>query len=127
MNVRPKRTRFETILRARRFRSTLEIVAVRKQVRNAKRRGVNRRRPLNREIIGSNISEARDELNNLLMKIEAGGLQEAELQVGLLHAYHHLNFAWNIRRVATSRYALLTQQEFETWGIYPSDIEAFGE
>jgi hypothetical protein len=120
-------TSFETIFRAWRFRSTLEIVAVPKQARSAKTRGVNRRRPFNRQIIGSNISEARDELNELLMKIEAGGLHEAELQVGLLHAYHHLNFAWNIRRVATSRYASLAQQEFETWGRYPADIETFGE
>jgi hypothetical protein len=102
-------------------------VAVREKARNPNRRTVNRRRPLNRKIIGSNLSEARDELNKLLMKIDAGALHEAELQVGLLHAYHHLNFAWNIRRVATSRYASLTQREFETWGRYPSDIETFGE
>ena len=31
------------------------------------------------------------------------------LQVGLLHAYHHLNFAWNIRNVPTEQYAKLTQ------------------
>jgi hypothetical protein len=61
------------------------------------------------------------------MKIGAGGSNEAELQVGLLHAFHHLNSAWNIGRVATSRYMAMTQQEFETWGRYPSDIETFGE
>jgi hypothetical protein len=102
-------------------------VPLSKKARNAGGTGVSRRRPFNRKIIGSNISEARDELNKLLMKIEAGGLHEVELQVGLLHAYHHMNFAWNIRRVATSRYASLTQEEFETWGKYPSDIETFGE
>jgi hypothetical protein len=110
------------------FPLTLEIVEVRKEkARNARGNGVSRRRPFNRKIIGSNISEARDELNQLLVKIEAGGLNENELQVGLLHAYHHLNFAWNIRRVATSRYGSLTQEEFETWGKHPSDIEDFGE
>jgi hypothetical protein len=100
-------------------------VVVRKQGRNHKGRVNNRRRPFNPKIVGSNISEARDELNKLLARIDAGALHEAELQVGLLHAYHHLNFAWNIRRVATSRYASLTQQEFEAWGKYPSDIETF--
>jgi len=109
------------------FRSTLRFVAVREQARHPKRRTLNRRRPFNPKIIGSNLSEARDELNKLLMKIDAGALHEDELQVGLLHAYHHINFAWNVRRVATSRYASLTQREFETWGIYPSDIETFGE
>jgi hypothetical protein len=102
-------------------------VATRKQSRIAKKPGVKRRPPFNREIIGSNISEARDELNKLLMKIEAGGLHEAQLQVGLLDAGHYLNFVWNIRRVATSRYSSLTQQEFETWGRYPSDLETFGD
>lgn len=110
-----------------RIRSTLQIVAVRKQGRNQKARASNRRRPFNPKIIGSNICEARDELNKLLARIDAGALHEEELQVGLLHAYHHLNFAWNIRRVATSRYTSLTQQEFEAWGKYPSDIETFGE
>lgn len=109
-----------------RLRSTLQIVAV-KEGRNQTKRAGNRRRPLNRKIIASNISEARDELNKLLAKIDAGPLHEAELQVGLLHAHHHLNFAWNIRRVATSRYASLTQREFGTWEKYPSDIESFGE
>jgi hypothetical protein len=60
-------------------------VATREQARSAKRPGVNRRRPFNREIIGSNSSEARDELNKLLMKIEAGGLHEAELHILLRH------------------------------------------
>jgi hypothetical protein len=97
-------------------------VAVRKQDREAKPQ-VKRKNPFNPKIIGSNIAEARDELNNLLIEIEKGELHEAGLRVGLLHAYHHLNFAWNIRRVATSRYASLTQQEFDAWGRYPSDIE----
>ena len=105
----------------------LQIVAVREKARNPNRRTVNRRRPLNRKIIGGNLSEARDELNKPLMKIDAGALHEAELQVGLLHAYRHLNYAWNVRRVATSHYASLTLREFETWGRYPSDIESFGE
>ena len=45
------------------------------------------------------------------------------LQVGLLHAYHHLNFAWNIRNVPTEQYAKLTQKQFKRWGKYPSRIE----
>jgi hypothetical protein len=102
-------------------------VVVRKQGRIPKGRASSRRRPLNPEIVGSNIAEARGELNKLLAKIEARSLNETELQVGLLHAYHHLNFAWNIRRVATSRYASLTQEEFDAWGKYPSDLESFGE
>jgi hypothetical protein len=107
--------------------STLQIVAVSKKSRNPKKRVVNRRRPFKPKIIGSKLSEARNELNKLLTKIDAGALQEAELQVGLLHAYHHLNFAWNVRRVATSPYASLTIPEFEAWGKNPIEIESFGD
>ena len=78
---------------------------------------------LNTEIIQSNIKEAAEELRILQKKIESGILDEIDLQLGLQHAYHHLNFAWNIRHVTTERYANLTEKEFKEWGIYPVDIE----
>jgi hypothetical protein len=46
-------------------------MAARKQARRAKIRESTRRSPFNRKIIGSNISEARDALDKILMKIEA--------------------------------------------------------
>ena len=81
-----------------------------------------RRRPFNREIIGSNIAEAIEELQTLERKASAGDLSEEQLQVGLQHAYHHLNFAWNVLRVSTSEYAQLTQHNLKKWGKYPADI-----
>ena len=82
-----------------------------------------RRKPLNRKIIASNLAEAAEELQKLGSKAADGTLVEAELQIGLLHAYHHLNFAWNIRRTSTTDYSRLTQSQFEQWGTYPTDIE----
>ena len=81
------------------------------------------RKSMNLEIIGHNIAEAIEELRNLHDRATNGTLTEAEFQVGLLHAYHHLNFSWNIRHVATSQYANLTQRQFNQWGKYPSKIE----
>ena len=81
-----------------------------------------RSRPFNREIIGSNIAEAVEELQALERKASAGDLSEEQLQVGLQHVYHHLNFAWNVRRVSTAEYSRLTQAQFEEWGKYPADI-----
>src|SRR6266566_5585478 len=78
---------------------------------------------LNFEIIASNLSEAAGELQRLRKHVSAGDLSVEALQVGLLHAYHHLNFAWNIRNVATEQYAKLTQKQFKRWGKYPSRIE----
>jgi hypothetical protein len=84
-----------------------------------------RRRPFNREIIRGNIAEAIKELRKLEQRAADGKLTEVELQLGLTHAYHHLNFAWHTRRVSTSEYARLTQEQFEQWGKYPVEITDF--
>ena len=85
--------------------------------------GASPQRSLNTKLIGGNIAEANEQLARLLHTILTGKLNEAELRVGLRHAYHHLNVAWNIRRVRTSEYADLTQEQFEEWGKCPCDID----
>jgi hypothetical protein len=75
------------------------------------------------EIVQSNLAEAREELTKLEAAAAAGTLKEVDFQIRLAHAYHHLNFAWNIRHVAASTYAKLTQEQFEEWGRYPAEIE----
>lgn len=82
-----------------------------------------RKRPLNLDIVGSNLTEAPEEIQKLECRAAAGDLHEEELQVGLCHAHHHLNFAWNVRRVTTREYTNLTDQQFHEWGQYPADIE----
>ena len=79
-----------------------------------------RRRPFNRKLIRSNIAEAIEELQKLERKATNGELLEEELQVGLQHAYHHLNFAWNVRRIPTSEYSRMSQTQLERWGAYPA-------
>ena len=72
---------------------------------------------LNYEILEFHIREAAEELDSLLSRIQfmlgrldkAGDLQvdawgdlnEAGLKVSLAHAYHHMNFAWNVRNKTT--------------------------
>jgi hypothetical protein len=51
---------------------------------------------MNLEITRSNLSEAVEELQRLERKTATAELNEGDLQVRLLHAYHHPNFAWNI-------------------------------
>ena len=82
-----------------------------------------RRRPFNRQIIQSNLAEAIEQLQELEREAANGTLGEEELQIGLQHAYHHLNFAWNVRRISTSQYASLTDAQFDKWGAYPAEIE----
>jgi hypothetical protein len=81
------------------------------------------RKELNLQIIGSNLDEAIEELVRIRADISTGKVAEADLQVKLCHAYHHLNFAWNIRHVSTDEYRQLTDAQFKRWGRYPSEIE----
>ena len=79
---------------------------------------------LNYDIIRSNISEAREELQKIESRIARNqSLDETDFQIAMQHAFHHLCFAWNIRHVATRRYAKLSTAEFEKWGQYPKDLQ----
>ena len=79
---------------------------------------------LNWEIILYNIAEAREQLEQIeeLAKGEKKP-HEVALQIMLEHAYHHLNFAWNIRHVSTKRYSKLSDDEFNEWSKFPKEIE----
>lgn len=72
---------------------------------------------LNYELLEFHIREAAGELDSLLSRIQFmlgrldkagesqvdawGNLNEAGLEVSLAHAYHHMNFAWNVRNKTT--------------------------
>jgi len=83
-----------------------------------------RKRPINWSIIRTNLREAREQLERLEQAAaEPGSISEGELLVGLSHAYHHLNFAWHIRREPTSRYRKLAARDFNRWSKIPTDVE----
>ena len=79
---------------------------------------------LNWKIILSNLAEAREQIEQI-EELAKGKKKpsEVEFQIMLAHAYHHLNFAWNIRHTSTISYANLTEDDFNKWGKYPTDIE----
>ncbi len=79
---------------------------------------------LNWKIIKSNISEAREELQKIESLIESEGFPDTgEFQIMVEHAYHHMNFAWNARNIPSKRYANLTDDDFNSFGKFPEDIE----
>jgi hypothetical protein len=81
-------------------------------------------RKLNWEIVLSNLAEAREQLEEIELRVKAGNPPaEREFQIMLEHAYHHLNFAWNARRVTTERYSRLTEDEFNRWSKFPKELE----
>ena len=82
-----------------------------------------KKRRLNWKIIASNVREAREELESLEKIVQDGKARsEIALQISLQHAYHHLNFAWHVRRQETERYAHQTKRDFKRWGRFPADI-----
>lgn len=80
---------------------------------------------LNRELILSNLAEAREELERIeaLVGVEGGRLSEGELSVMFGHAYHHINFAWNARRAPMKKYRNMKDEDFDAWGRFPADLE----
>lgn len=81
---------------------------------------------MNWKIIGSNIREAREELEEIEKRIEKKDYPgEKELLMMFEHAYHHLNSAWNVRRVKTKQYANLTDAKFNKWSRFPKEIKVY--
>jgi hypothetical protein len=75
-----------------------------------------------KELIRLNIAEAREQLQEIeesLKKDEE--YSEVELQHDLEHAYHHLNYAWNIRKLSDDEVSTITEQNFASLSRYPKD------
>ncbi len=81
------------------------------------------REHLNWQLVAWNIAEAREELQHLEETIRSGRRpSEATLRVGIEYAYHHLNFAWNARRVGAKRHRELTDADFRRFSRVPRDV-----
>jgi hypothetical protein len=86
---------------------------------------------LNWKVVLSNIQEAREELKKIESQIASRKKpHEVELELSIRHAYHHLNTAWNARRAETDRYKNMTDEDFKTWGQFPTgldDLSTYGD
>ena len=79
---------------------------------------------INRARVLTNLREAREQLEEIERRLESNeALPEAELQILLEHAYHHLNWAWNTRSITKSAYANFTDAFFNAWSRTPKDLE----
>jgi hypothetical protein len=80
-------------------------------------------RELNWEIIVSNLTEAREQIEEIeKLATKEKRPSEVELQIMFEHAYHHLNFAWNIRHASTDDYANLSDAQFNKWSRFPKGL-----
>jgi hypothetical protein len=80
---------------------------------------------LNWEFILYNLRDAQEELDRVIKLAEAGDMDEIDFRVKMEHAYHHLNFAWNIRHVTSKRAAKCVKEDFNEWSKFPKDIEEY--
>lgn len=84
------------------------------------------RKRLNWKIISYNLAEAREQLEQIESSIKDGKKpSEIELQILLEHAYHHLNFAWNIRHEKTESYGKLKDENFNKWSKFPKEMKPY--
>jgi len=75
----------------------------------------------NRDLIASNVKEAKEELESILSALaSATEYSEEKFRIAIEHAYHHLNYAWNIRNVDGERIAACSQDDFVKWSKYPA-------
>ena len=74
-----------------------------------------------RNTVLQNIAEAREQLEAIEKSLGDPEYEEIALQVDLEHAYHHLNFAWNVRDASDSAVAALSDEDFAKWSKFPID------
>jgi hypothetical protein len=80
---------------------------------------------LNWTIVGYNITEAREQLEKIEKQIKLRAISEGEFQVQLEHAFHHLSFAWNVRRTTMKTYRDMSDEDFNRCSQFPADLEPY--
>lgn len=76
------------------------------------------------EYIVFNLREALSALTETIKEIESNNeYDEAEFYVAMQHIYHHLNHAWNARRVAIEKSWNADKNTFDKWRQFPTDID----
>ena len=77
---------------------------------------------IQKELILLNITEAREQLQEIEESLNnEEEYTEIELKMDLEHAYHHLNYAWNIRKLTDDDVAKMTEYNFSELSKYPGD------
>ena len=80
--------------------------------------------PMNYRCIQCDLVEARDQLDKIIAKFDAGEeMPEADYLVMIRHAFHHLNVAWNARRSSPAAYRNMSGKRFRRWRNFPCGKE----
>ncbi len=79
---------------------------------------------MNKDYILFHLKEAQDALAQMINQIES----DEEYEYGnfwpdMQHLYHHINTAWNVREADLDRAAKCSEEDFDYWRKFPSDLE----
>ncbi len=79
---------------------------------------------LNKDYIRWHLEEAAKEITNTLSEMESDSEWEiGDFFVEMRHLFHHVNSAWNARYSSEAEANECSEENFETWRQYPTDLE----
>jgi len=78
---------------------------------------------VNIEHLSFHLHAALDELSRTVAECGSDPeYSEAEFSVAMQHLYHHLNTAWNSRALGAERISQASDEDFNVWGQFPTDL-----
>ena len=79
---------------------------------------------MNKEFVLFNLREAQEEIEKTLQDLRTDlEYDEPEFSVAMMHLYHHVNTAWNARNSSHEESTNCTDENFNRWGRYPTDLD----
>ena len=79
---------------------------------------------MTRDYIFWNLHEAAEALAELIKEMEADPeYDQGQFDVDLHHVYHHINTAWNARNASPERIETCSEEDFQNWRQFPTDID----
>jgi hypothetical protein len=81
---------------------------------------------MNKVRIFFHLKDSKDALERLINEMESDpGYDYGNYIVDMRHIYHHLNTAWNSRDASNKQVRPVTDQDFNKWQHFPTDLPMF--
>ena len=83
---------------------------------------------MNKRFIISNLKEAKEELEKTIQSIESEkDYGFGDFHVGMAHAFHHLNSAWNGRDISDTEWKEYSDETYARLERFPVDLLLIGQ
>jgi hypothetical protein len=74
-------------------------------------------------LVLSHLTEAQEEIATTIREIrETPDYDYGEFWVAMQHLYHHANTAWNSRDTTEAQVVAATDEDFNRWSQFPTDL-----